>query len=512
MSLSKIRNWVPLACGVTLLTGCVAGPAVLKTHLPSDPGETYGFNSNPPEYQPVVPIGQDVVVPRGKGALTLFVVIPRKEGGGSDRSAQYIDFNKFSRVDVTITGENLTNPLTTSISVAGGATSAAGTVVVTPGRNQIITAVAKDSSGNILSTVKGVATSLSGQVVNAVVKFGTTPTADALAALSPSVAPDIDAASINSYVEYYTRPTTNPSTGAVTYVKHPLFVDSSRIVSAINGLVSGGMLASAVASDDVYNQLGGVSPVSPAATATVRLVDPQGNPINIPTVAGPYAANPIDRNGDGVTDGVLSYNGNAGTLNPVQIADPVSGAYSMSSGSGQLTFANLPGGTFGLFYSQNGRIAPKPWWTLPVGKPTVTITPGATQTIDIGLIDISKPVTLSNASASFSSSSVYDTVYGNYALTGEWFRFSTEANIVYKISYQETSGNVGTGYMRLKIFDNTGAQLFQSTNATDSYSFASPATDSLYVYAQYMKTAVNVEGQALSSGSSLYNATINYGQ
>ena len=54
-------------------------------------------------------------VPQGKAALTLFVVIPQKKADG-DRHAQYIDFSSITQVDVTIAGENLENPVSTTIS------------------------------------------------------------------------------------------------------------------------------------------------------------------------------------------------------------------------------------------------------------------------------------------------------------------------------------------------------------------------------------------------------------
>ncbi|MNY72038.1 hypothetical protein D3C86_2105010 [compost metagenome] len=62
------------------------------------------------------------------------------------------------------------------------------------------------------------------------------------------------------------------------------------------------------------------------------------------------------------------------------------------------------------------------------------------------------------------------------------------------------------------IFDQSGAQLFQSDRATDSYTFASAASNSLYVYTFFGDTRVDVTTESLGADQSLYNATIQYGQ
>jgi hypothetical protein len=493
-----------LALSLTLLTGCVAGPSVLKTQWQSFAGETYAENKNKPEVVKIIPVGEDVSVPLGKAALTLFVVIPQKDAEG-DRQTQYIDFSSITKVDVTITGENLASPVTTSIDVSSG-TSAAGTVVLTPGRNQIITAVGRNWQGNVVSTVKGVATSVAGQVVNAEAKFGTTPLAEIVGRLSPEVAPQINLTAINGIVAPLLGSTS--SNGTVTYSTHPSFINPAPVVNAIKALIASGATPGAITSGMISDQLAGAQPLYPASRVTVRVVDPQSNPLNIPNQAG-FHVDPLDRDGDGEADAssVPSYT-YGGYIGSIYLSDPVSGGAHISSSQSQSSIDNVPPGDFQLTYYPH-YYSRKPWETLPLQRTqSVTVTPGSAQTVDIKLIDVSKATAVTAAGGSFSSADYTDN-FGSYSY--EWFRVPTEANLVYRLAFNAQGLGDG-GDQKLMIFDQSGAQLFQSSNASGSYTFASGAANTLYVYTRYINTTVDVTTEALGSNQSLYNASIHYNQ
>lgn len=505
MSMIHLNNWVGLALSAALIGGCVAAPAVIKTYQPSVLGETYGQNSNPPEIVKAVPVGQDVVVPQGKAAMTLFVVIPQKEEATTQaRKTQYIIFSSISQVVVTITGENLTNPVTTTINVSSGA-SAAGTVVLNAGRNQIVTAIGKDSSGKVIATVKGVATSQAGQVVNAVAKFGTTPLASVISGLSPTVAPQINLAAINGVIDPILSPTTN--NGQVTYATHPTFINPTPLINAINSLVTGGTSPSAITTANINSQLGGALPIYSASTLYVRLRDPLGNVYSIPTQG--WNTTPYFLNSNNATpDGSTFYSNNYPNFN-FSLSDPVTYQYnSINQSSSQTSLANVPPGTYQLSFNSYGGISSKPWWVLPVGNSvSVTITQGTVSNADIKFIDVSKSVPITSAGGSFT---------GSY---NAWSTFQAASNLVYTLNYSGLGGaNNSNG--GLSIFDQSGTQLYQSATATGSYTYASGATTSLYVYTPYYNnsygasssTTVNVITQSLGASQSFYNATVQYAQ
>lgn len=510
--MSKIRMtpWLGLglALSAALVTGCVAAPSVLRTSLPNVVGETYGDNTNPPEFVKAIPVGEEVAIPRGKAAMTLFVVIPQKQAAQEgERSAQYIEFGNIRRVDVTITGENLINPVTTTINVSSG-TSAAGTVVLNAGRNQIIKAVGKDASGNIVSTVKGVSTSLAGQVVNAEAKFGTTPLAAVIGGLSTEVAPVVNMAAISGVINPILSPVNN--NGSVTYSTHPTFVNPTPVINAINALVSGGTQPGAITTGMIMDQLGGAQPIYPASTVTLQLRDPQGNAFILPSQGVRYVY-PVDRNGDGQVDGTTFGSDTYGaSMYSIRLSDPVSyDGYSIGAGQSQTAITNVPPGTFQVTYFSE-RASMKPWEVWPFHKSaTVSVTPGSSQSVDLQLVDVSQPVSVS-ATGSFSNSGEYSQQIGYQSC--EWFRFPTSANLVYRVSYDASQVQSYYSGNKLMVFDRSGAQLFQSESATDSYTFASAAANSIYVYTPFSNTAVEVTTESLGANQSLYNTTIRYGE
>ncbi|MNX57335.1 hypothetical protein D3C86_881510 [compost metagenome] len=498
MTMMRYKSWAGIALSMALLTGCVAAPALIKTQMPAVVGETYAYNPNQPEYQEIIPIGKDVSIPQGKAAMTLFVVIPQKQTLKDERNSQYIEFSNIRRVDVTITGENIVHPVTTSINVSSGA-SAAGTVVLPAGRNQIITAVGRDEGGNVVSTVKGVATSLAGQVVNAEAKFGTTPLAEVIGALSPSVAPTVNVAAINGVINPILNPTNN--NGVVTYATHPTFVNPMPIVNAINALIASGAQPGVITTGTILDQLGGAQPIYAPSMVTVRVLDPKGALHVLPQVDG-IDAYPIDSDGDGIADGSFfnSYR-RSGYVDTIRLSDSLSGLWnSIDGGQSQFSFGNIAPGTYRLSY-RAGNVSPKPWIVYPYQQvATVSVAPGSNKTVDIRLLDVSKPISV-QATGSFSNSQNF-----------EWHRFPTTPNLVYRINYDATMVSYGSP-MTMMIFDQSGAQLFQSSpDATGSYTFASAASNSLYVYTLYENTRVDVTTESLGANQSLYNATIQYGQ
>lgn len=507
MKTTHLGTWLGLATTVALMVGCVAAPAVIKTKAPSVLLETYGQNANPPDRVKAVPVGEVVVIPPGRAALTLFVAIPQKAAEKSgDRKAQYLDYSRITQIEVTITGENLNNPVRTTFSVSSGS-SAAGTVVLAPGRNQIIQAVAKDSAGKVVSTVQGVATSLAGQVVNAEVKYGTTPAALVVAGLDPAVAPQLNLGALDAVLTQLMTPTT--INGTVTYGTHPSFINPAPLIQAIKTLVDGGTPASQIASYDIWNQLYPVVPIFPQSSVTLLLKDVNGNALAVPS-APPHAVYPVDRNGDGLADGTTFRPTTwESALYPINLSDPVSLADGcMLPGMSQTTIAPVPPGTYELTY--DGQVSSKPWETLPILRSaTVSVAPGANPTVSLQLVDVSTPVDIGSG-GSFSSEATNSHNPDN--LVGQWFCFPTSANLIYQLNYDCRTGlNTFLGY-QLMIFDQSGAQMFQGATATGSYTFVSSATGSLYVYTPSIDTTVNVTTEPLNQAMSSYNAIIDYNQ
>lgn len=178
---------------------------------------------------------------------------------------------------------------------------------------------------------------------------------------------------------------------------------------------------------------------------------------------------------DGAT---LSSSTSYGYIDNIRLSDPVSSSTSITaySNNSQAQIGNVP--------------------------------PGSVQTVNIQLVDVSKATNVTAAGGSFSSASSYSnqTYEGSY----EWFRVPTEANRIYRFTYDSSIGS--SGYNRLMIFEKSGAQLFQSTEASGSYTFASGQATTLYVYTPYIQTTVNVTTEDLGSNQSLYNANIHYNQ
>lgn len=503
MSKMRMIPWLGLAMSAALVAGCVAAPSLLRTSMPNVVGETYADNTNPPEYVKAIPVGEEVSIPRGKAAMTLFVVIPQKQAvQEGDRKAQYINFSNISRVDVTITGENLANPVTTSINVSSGS-SAAGTVVLNAGRNQIITAVGRDGSGNVVSTVKGVATSLPGQVVNAEAKFGTTPLADVIGGLNSTIAPELNMAAVNGIINPILSPSNN--NGAVTYGTHPTFINPAPIINAVTALVSAGAQPGSITTVQISDRLSGAQPIFPGSTVTVRLRDPKGNVLTLPNQG--RSTSGYDRNNDGIIDGSYFNNNSSNPYLYFTLSDPITPQnQNIYGGQAQCSVSSVPPGEYLLTYwGENYSV--KPWEVLPLNRQaTTSVAAGTTQTIDVRFADVSRPVTV-NATGSFSSGT-YNGFAGYYSY--EWFRFPTKSNLVYHVTYEAPS--YSQGEQRIMIFDQGGAQLYQNPASSGSFTFASAATNSLYVYTRFVDTRVDVITETLGANQSLYNATVNYGQ
>lgn len=475
-------RWLTLALSLSLLAGCTANPNLIKTQEKNIPGETYGENSNPAQFVPSIPLGGEVAIPKGKAAMTIYVVIPQKKAEG-DRQVQYIDFSAITKVEVTITGENLTNPVSTSIDVSSGS-SAAGTVVLAAGRNQIITAVGKDSGGNIISMVKGVATSEAGKVADAVAKFGTTPLANVIAGLDATIAPQIKLSAISGVID----PIINPSIsgGVVSYSTHPLFINPTPIIQAVHALISEGKEASGITTQDINSKLSGGMPIFSKSTVTVRLRDPNGIEFPLPSQNG-VNGRPVDNDCDQVPDGASVTNDGPG-LN-CYLSDPLTGSWNyISSGYSSIAISSVPPGEYSLSFSYS-RVATKPWWVLPLKKPVVEVN-GTSQDVFLELIDVSKEISLANGSFSVRNH--------------EWRRFPTEPNLVYKISHNGSS--MGTVY----AFDQNGMQLYQKATDIGSYTFASPNANCIYLSASgYTLFSVATESLGVQS---LYNANIHFAQ
>ncbi|MEB3186396.1 MAG: hypothetical protein VKP72_03040 [bacterium] len=492
-----------LALSTLLLAGCLASPVVVQTRMPDWVGETYGDNPNPPHAVEAVPIGAPVTIPPGKAAVTLLVVIPRKaDDAQAPRNAQAIDFSRITRVDVSVVGENLSNPVTTSIQVSSGA-SAAGTIVLPAGRNQVITAVGRDGNGTVVSTVKGVATSQPGKVVQAQVMFGTTPLARVIEGLNPDLAPRVNLDAVHGVIDPLLG--ASETNGNFSYATHPAFINPAPLVAAIQALVAGGTAPEQLNREVISSQLQGTQPLFLPSEVTIALEDIYGRPYSLTGRTG-YQSWSQDRDQDGSPDGsnVNDFNVRANYLSDLRISDPVSETFGYWGEGSEIRISHVPPGDYSLSYGYE-YMSPKPWWVLPtVRAATVSVSSGSRPRIPVRFVDVSRPVTV-NATGSFESSSNYSIVTSAWAF--EWYRFEVKPDVVYTTRYQFSNGNGG---QPIRVFDETCTQLYQSTDATGSFVYASPATHTLYVYTPWIQTHVDIEATPLAEGRSLYNTTIQY--
>lgn len=472
------------ALGTT--AGCT--PNAVMTRMPSLAPEAYGFVSGKTEMVSVIPIGEAVTIPAGKSAMTMVVVIPQPKTEVGERQTQYVNYSSITTIDVTIAGENLDVPLRSTLKV-GGASTVAGTVILNPGRNQIITAVAKDANGALVATVQGVATSLAGKVVDAVVNYGTTPAAKVLTALDASIAPRISLEVLDGVITPVMSPTLT-STGQTVYAKHPLFINPTPIVQAIHALLEEGTRPEAVSSAAIRAKLGAQSPVYSPGSVNARILDSRGVLYELPRIGQGMMAYPVDRDGDNVVDGaflsssVRNYSSLTFTLaDPLTLPKGLSRASNDTAQMAQAMIDSVPIGTFGLTVTPS-YLYRFPWELLPLsGGVTVSVEPGLTQVAEIRLVDVSKPVPVTAAGGNFIGRPL------------DWSRFNTEANLVYQIQYElngRLNGTVPPNYYGgwFKVFDGRGIELFSSSTATGSFIFASNATNSLYVYTPYAAVAM----------------------
>ena len=484
--------------------GCT--PSAVMTRMPSVAPETYGGVSGKTETVPVIPIGETVTIPAGKSAMTMVVVIPQPKTEAGERQTQYVNYSSITTIDVTISGESLEVPLRATLKV-GGSSSVAGTVILNPGRNQIISAVAKDANGAIISTVQGVATSQAGRVVDAVVNFGTTPAAKVFTSLSAAIAPRIPLAAIDGVIAPILSPSVN-SNGQVVYATHPLFINPTPIVQAIHTLLEEGSTPEAISTAAIRSKLGGLTPVYSAGTVNARILDSRGKLYQLPRLGQGRIAYPADRNGDGVIDGAFLQSGvSYGGGMTFTLSDPLSAAQSVTSSSNgttplaQALITAVPIGTFGLTVQPSYPYR-FPWEILPLtAGATVSVEPGITQVADIQLVDVSKPVPITAAGGSFTARPL------------DWSRFDTEANLVYQVQYEligRINGSLAPNYYGgwFKIFDANGLELFSSATATGSFIFASSATNSLYVYTPYAGTASTAYGYLATIPDSSTNVQV----
>ncbi|HEY9900614.1 MAG TPA: hypothetical protein V6D00_15660 [Pantanalinema sp.] len=286
---------------------------------------------------------------------------------------------------------------------------------------------------------------------------------------------------------------------------HPSLIKGAAIAARIRA--SNGAIPGAITTGTIMDQLGGAQPIYAPTRVLVRLRNPNGTPHVLPQQDG-RSVRPIDRDGDGMADGtVFDSSMSSGYFQGIRLSDPISASnYTIYPGGSEIELGNIPPGSYRLSYGTEwDRYSNRPWIVYPVNRvATVSVLPNSNPVIDIHLIDVSKPVSV-EATGSFSSAGVYD------AMSYDWHRFATAPNLVYRISYDASQYGSG-GAQKLMIFDMSGTQLFQSDAATDSYTFASAASNSLYVYTPYGNTLVDVTTETLGANQSLYNATIQYGQ
>lgn len=543
----RLKGLLALA-GTLALSGCLlhqAAPSssnLMVAHGISVPVETYGYNPNPPVYEPAIPLGQPFAVPPGRGAMSIFVSIPRKGGASGSRSAQYIDFSAITKVVVTIVGQNVTSPITTTLNVQNSST-AEGTVLVPAGANQIVTAKGYDNNGDLQATVQGVATSVAGQVVNAVVDYGQTPVAAVFAGLPVAEAAQASLSAIAEVVDQVTQPLT-ASNGVVTYSVHPAFVNSPAIIQAIEDLASQGTpigsISSASIDSELFN-LGDDPPKYAAGAVTFELQAPGGTGSYTVPSGVPLFMSEAVFNAGGQLVGAgyhLAYqtSANAGVLNSFSVSDPVTSylppsqccapSLDLSAGQSAVSIPGVPPGTYSFYFQgvPGFDVSAKPWIVLlPQAASTnsevfgsvlandqastLSVSPGATTSVVLQMADASKPSSISASGGGDLVSS------GPY----EWDSFAASANTFYTITFSSGTFPGGTCcYIYdndFRILDQDANELYYASTATASYSYASSATASLYLYLPVPGSTVSIQAQPLSGTSnSAMNATVNYGQ
>jgi hypothetical protein len=313
------------------------------------------------------------------------------------------------------------------------------------------------------------------------------------------------------------------------YAKHPVFVDTTAIVTAIPTLLAGGTEPAALTTTAIaaeLSSLGKSPPVLPSGSVKVRVLGPDGEPYALP------AANIVDNgswdgDSDGTPDGAILYtrlqapgpDNRHAFVRYIILDDLVSGY----NAAGDRFFAEIrgnatpaanaevqiageiPPGDYKLRYDA-GIVSTKPWIVRDRYGPTpVKVVAGETTVVDLKLTDVTKTLSISGSGASFKSPNQF-----------QWYAFSTAPNVLYRIRFGKEEASPDPDFLskdkRVSVRDKDDFVLFRASGEAGEYSYASPAANTLRLHVAAPNMQIDITTATIAEGNGALRAGIDYGR
>ncbi|MEB3298135.1 MAG: hypothetical protein VKO21_01435 [Candidatus Sericytochromatia bacterium] len=508
----------------SVLTACqVPAEIELPTRMPVAAGESFAsaYGQSKPQQVDFIAPGKPVRLAVGKAAVTVLVSLPGGKSEASDRGVQAIPFQNIRRVDLEVKGENLEAPLTTSVEISGGS-SAAGTIILPAGRNQIITATGRDAAGQVIATVKAAATSQAGKVSEVVVRYGSTPAAEILEALPADVVPRINLTALQNAIEDVTRPSGTPA----SYVTHPMLVRKSVFIDAIKAQLEAGMTPEQIDGAVLAAALYGKSKKIEMGAVTVSVVDVNGDVRPFRYEYG-YADYYLV-NWGGSRLNRRSYIGLHSQGTRIRLGTPLSPESEWIDGATTRSFPTEPG-EWSLNLEPGVSLLP---WVRILPPATSSVFDGANVKVQEGenvrLVwrdhDMSQPVLSGTGQATFSSTPYRDRIWDD-PTSGEFWRVTTADSTIFRLHHfnsvyteygcignmcreDETLGRKSA----VRVFRADGTQILGADAASGSFLYASEKAETLYIWTRFARTDATVSVTPLSSAEAISTTKVDFNQ
>lgn len=519
------KSWLFVACAVAVsVSAChVSSDVVVPTRMPGGAGESFAsaYQGVRPEVVSFVEPGKPVRLSPGKAAVTVLVSLPGGVSESPTRTTQAIPFGNIRKVDIEVKGENLPAPLTTSVEISGGS-SAAGTIILPAGRNQIITATGRDAQGNVIATVKAASTSQAGKVSEVVVRYGSTPAAEILEALPVEVVPRINLAALQTAIEDVTRPSGTPA----TYVTHPMLVRKSAFVDAISAQLAAGKTPEQIDGAVLAAALYGKSKKIEMGSVTVSVVDLNGDVRAFRQNSGFAARQLVAQGGSPLSR--RYYIEVTSDTTALQLGSPLSPDSYWLDGSMVRSFPAEPGE---WRISLQAGVSTLPWVRIEPPA-TSSVFDGANVRVQEGenvrLVwrdrDMSQPLLAGSGQATFSSTPYRDRIWDD-PKSGEFWRVTTADSTIFRLSHFNSVyseyGCIGSmcddeeGWGRksaVRVFRADGTQILGADAASGSFLYASEKAETLYIWTRFARTDATVSVTPLSSAEAISTTKVDFQQ
>ncbi|MEB3236665.1 MAG: hypothetical protein VKO64_03435 [Candidatus Sericytochromatia bacterium] len=519
-------SWLFAACAVAIsVSAChVSSDVVVPTRMPGGAGESFAsaYQGVRPEVVAFVEPGKPVRLSPGKAAVTVLVSLPGGVSESNNRTTQAIPFGNIRKVDIEVKGENLPAPLATSVEISGGS-SAAGTIILPAGRNQIITATGRDAQGNVIATVKAASTSQAGKVSEVVVRYGSTPAAEILEALPVEVVPRINLAALQTAIEDVTRPAGTPS----SYMTHPMLVRKSAFVDAITAQLNAGKAPEQIDGAVLAAALYGKSKKIEKGSVKVSVVDLNGDVRPFNSYPGYRDASLAVRDGSYLSRRIVLIPSDSDYCQ-LNLGSPLAPEFVYLQGSSSQSVAVEPGVWSISVYPG---VTALPWVRvmLPASSSvfdgsSVVVEEGGKAELVWRDADMSKLVLTGAGQATFSSTPYSDRIWDD-PKSGEFWRVTTADSTIFRLShfnsiYSEYGciGNMCNDdeswgrKSAVRVFRADGTQILGADAASGSFLYASEMAETLYIWTRFARTDATVSVTPLSSAESISTTKVDFQQ